>query len=92
MGSQHLPRRRRRPGQPDGELDPLAAARPRRRVRRVLLGREDLLEQRAELHLAPGAARLHVGQHLLEVADARGQRLHLAEPLVHRLEPLARPA
>ena len=53
------------------------------------LGRQHLLEQRAQLHLAPGAARLHVGQHLLEVADAGRQRLHLAQALVHLLEPLA---
>ena len=46
------------------------------------------VEQRAELHLAPGAARLDVGQHALQIADAGGERLHLAQPLVHLLQAL----
>ena len=54
-----------------------------------LAGRQDLLEQRAQLDLGPGAARLDVGEHALEVADAGGQGLHLAQPLLHRLELVA---
>ena len=61
----------------------------RRDVGGVLLRREHLLEQGAELDLAPRAARLDVGQHALEIADARGQRLHLAQAAMHLLEPLA---
>ncbi len=72
--------------EPDRELDALAAARTRRDVLRVLRRREHLREQRAELHLAPAAAALDVGQHLLEVAHARGEVLHLAQPLVHLVE------
>ena len=33
--------------------------------------------------------RLDVGEHLLEVAHARGKGLHLAEALIDLLEPLA---
>ena len=51
--------------------------------------REDLLEQRAQLDLGPGAARLDVGEHALEVADAGREALHLPQPLLHRLELVA---
>jgi hypothetical protein len=54
----------------------------------VLLGRQHLLEQRLQLHLAEHAARLDVGQHPLQVAHALRQRLHLAQALVHLLQPL----
>ncbi len=77
------------PGQADGELHPFAAALLRGHVAVKLLRRQHLREQRFKLHLAPGAAGLDVGQHLLEVAHADGQRLHLAEPLVDLLQPLA---
>ena len=53
-----------------------------------LIGREDLLEQSAELHLSPGSARLYVREHLLEVANAAGQASHLAKALLHRFEPV----
>ena len=75
--------------QANGEIDALAAVRARRDIRRELVGRQHLLEQRGQLHLAPGAARLDVGQHALEVADAGRQRLHLAQAAMHLLEPLA---
>ena len=75
-------------GQLDREFHPRARARARGDVLLVLLGRHHLLEQRGELRLAEHAARLHVGQHPLQVADAGGERLHLAQPLVHQLEPL----
>ena len=48
-----------------------------------------LVQQLAELHLSPGAARLHVREHLLEVADAVREGLHLAESLVDGLQALA---
>ena len=54
-----------------------------------MLGSQNLIEQGFQLNLAPGPARLDVGQHLLQVADTGGQRLHLAESLVHQFQPLA---
>jgi hypothetical protein len=65
-----------------------AAAGHRLDVGAVLLGREHLLEQRRQLHLAEDAARLHVGEHAVERAHVARQALHLPEPLVHLLEPL----
>jgi len=41
-----------------------------------------------QLHFAPGAARLHVGQHALQVTHAGRQRLHFAQPLVHGFQPV----
>ena len=73
----------------DGVLHHLARARLDVHVALELAGREDLLEQRAQLDLGPGAARLDVGEHALEVADAGGQGLHLPQPLLHRLELVA---
>ncbi|EXI76401.1 MAG: hypothetical protein AW07_00348 [Candidatus Accumulibacter sp. SK-11] len=56
---------------------------------RILLARQQLIEQRAELHLTPGATGLDVAQHAFQITDAGGQRLHLAEPAVHLLESIA---
>ena len=53
-----------------------------------MLRRQHFGEQRGELDLAPGAARLDVGQNALQVADADRQRLHLAQPFVHLLEAI----
>ena len=89
LGVDRQPARRARgglAGQADRELDALAAAGPGGDVGGVLRRRQHLGEQRGELHLAPAAARLDVGQHALQVADAGGERLHLAQPLVHLLE------
>ena len=72
------PRTRRAPSSP-------AAS---RRSARIAPACSRSVEQRAELHLAPGPARLDVGQHALQVADAGGERLHLAEAPVHLLEPV----
>ena len=74
--------------QADRVLDALPGSGSRRDVRLVLVRRQHLFQQRPELHLAEAAAGLHVGQHPFQVADAGGERLHLAEPLVHLLEPL----
>src|SRR5690606_23832364 len=48
-------------GQAHGEVHHLRAVRAHPHPARVLRGGEDLLEDVAELHLAPGAARLDVG-------------------------------
>ena len=76
-------------GQFDGELDALRGARLGHDVLEVLVGREDVGEDRAQLHLAQDAARLDVAEHALEVAHARRDGLHVAEPLVHGLELIA---
>src|SRR3546814_10066090 len=52
------------------------------------LDRQYLLEQRAQLHLAEGAAGLDVAEHALEVADADRQLLHLAQAALHRFQAL----
>src|SRR5262249_42911804 len=74
-------------GEPDRKLDALTRA-AHGDVGLVLLGCEYLLKQRAELHLAPRTPRLHVAEHPLEVTSVAGEPLHLAEALVHLLEPL----
>ena len=72
----------------DREFDAPVAARDRFDVDAVLLRREQIREQRAELHLAPRAAALHVGQDALQIADTLGQRLHLAQAPVHLIQPI----
>ena len=76
------------PGKLDGEFHRLPGTRTRDDVLRVLAGRQHVGEQRTELHLAPCAARLDVGQYALQVADTRGERLHFAKSLVDLLEAL----
>ena len=51
-------------------------------------GNQHLGQQRSELHLAPRAAPLHVAQYPLEIADADRERLHLAQSLVHLVQPV----
>ena len=63
-------------GQPDGKLHAVFRARYGGHVLGILLGREHLLQQRAELHFTPRAARLHIGEHALQVTHAAGERLH----------------
>ncbi len=75
-------------GKADGELDALVASGNRLDVGRVLLRRERFGKKRCELHLAPGATRLHVAEHALEIAHAHRQRLHLAQAAMHLLEAL----
>ena len=58
-------------------------------LRSYCLPRQHLLQQRSELDLAPGASRLDVGEHSLQVSDTGRELLHLAETLVHLLEPIA---
>ena len=54
----------------------------------VLRRGKHLRQQRLQLHLAPGAAQLHVGEHLFDVRHAPRQLLHLADALIHRFQPL----
>ncbi len=67
----------------DRELDPLIAARPHLDIARILVGGEDLLEDVAEGHLAPGSPRFDIAEDPLQIADAGRQRLHLADALMH---------
>ena len=41
-------------------------------------GGQHILQQRAKLQLAPGAAGFHVGENSLQVADLHGHGLHVA--------------
>ena len=75
--------------QADGVLDHLGAPASTWTFFSYCPGARISLEQRAQLDLGPGAARLDVGEHALEVADAGGQALHLPEALLHGLELVA---
>lgn len=77
------------PWQADGEIDPFTATRSRRHVGGELVAGQELLQQCRQLHFAPGAARLDIAQHSLEVTDAGGQRLHLAKAAMDLLQPFA---
>src|SRR5205085_9569208 len=67
--------------QPYGELDDFARAATRRDVAVELVGNEDLLEKRAELHFAPRSSCLDVGKDFLQIAHAGCERLHLTKSL-----------
>src|SRR6202011_2268817 len=54
----------------DRELDPLIAVWPHLDIARVLVGREDLLEDVAERHLAPGSPRFDIAEDTLQIAYA----------------------
>ena len=75
--------------QADGKFHQLIAAWHGLDVARELLGGEHVVDDGAELHFAPGTARLHVGHHAFQVAHAARQGLHLAQALVHLFEPVA---
>ena len=55
----------------------------------VLVRRQNLLQDRAHMNFSPGATHLDVGQHPLEITNARREVLHLSETLVHLLQALA---
>jgi hypothetical protein len=76
-------------GKVDAEFHAVGTAGFRCDVFGELRRTENLFEQGLQLNLTPRAADLHVGQHTLEIAHSAGQRLHLAEPLVDLLEPVA---
>jgi hypothetical protein len=61
----------------------------RRHVGCKLVGRQQLFEQGRQLDFAPGAARLDIGQHALEVADTGRQRLHFTETAMDLLQAIA---
>ena len=73
----------------DGKLNALRGAGLGGDVFQILIGRENVRQDRTQLHLAQNAARLDVAQHALKVAHASGDRLHVAQPLVHSLELVA---
>ena len=58
-------------------------------VFQILVGREDVRQDRAQLHLAQNAACLYIAQHALKIAHAGGDGLHVAQALVHGLELVA---
>ena len=70
----------------EGVLDGLLGCRLDAGVPDVLLGREHLLELLAELELADDAARFDVGENPLQIADAGGELLHLAQTLLDLAE------
>ena len=76
----------------DRELHPLGAARHGGHVLGVLPGGQQLLQNGPQLHFAQNAPGLDVAQHLFQIAHARGQRAHLAQPFVHQLQLLAHKA
>ena len=80
------------PGHLHGVFHPVAASGNRRHIGKILIGGEDVLQDRAELQFAQDPLGLHVRQHFFQVADAAGQGLHLAETLVHLLQPLVHQA
>ncbi len=73
-------------GQLDRELHALRAARLRGNVLGVLVGRENVPQNRTELDFAQDAARFHIREHTLEIAHPRGDVLHVAKTAIHRLE------
>ena len=73
----------------DGKLNTLRGARLGGNVFQILVGRKDVRQDRAQLHLAQNATRLDIAQHALKVAHAGGDRLHVAQALVHGLELVA---
>ena len=75
--------------QPDSKLNTLRGAGLGGDVFQILVGRKDVRQDRAQLHLAQNATRLHIAQHAFKVAHAGGDRLHVAQALVHGLELVA---
>ena len=76
-------------GKLDGKLHALGRARLGGDVLLVLARRQNLGQDGLELDLAQDTARLDVAQHALEVAHARGDALHVAQPAIYGLELLA---
>ena len=72
-----------------GELHPFRAARLGCHVLRVLIGRQDVSQDGAQLHLTQDAARLHIRQDALQIPHAGSNALHVAQPPIHRLELIA---
>ena len=72
--------------QANGKVHPVFAARHGGVLGGVLIGRQNLLQQRRQLRLAKHAARFDIGQQMLEVAHALRQRVHFAQAFVHLLQ------
>ena len=73
----------------DGKLNTLRGSGPGGNVFQILVGCEDVRQDRTQLHLAQNTARLHIAQHALKIAHAGGDGLHVAQALVHGLELVA---
>ena len=73
----------------DGKLNALRGARLGGDVFQILVGRKDVRQDCTQLYLAQNATRLDVAQHALKVAHAGGDRLHIAQALIHGLELVA---
>jgi len=73
----------------DGKLNALRGAGLGGDVFQILVGRKDVRQDRAQLHLAQNATRLDIAQHAFKVAHAGGDRLHIAQALIHGLELVA---
>ena len=77
------------PGQPDGEFHPFLAAGFDGHIGAVLLRGQHVPQQVPQLHFAPDAPVLHIGQHLFQVAHTLGQGLHGPQGPVHHGQPVA---
>ncbi len=53
-----------------------------------MVDRQHVLNDGAQLHFAPGAARFDVGHDALQVAHAGGQGFHFTQAVLHLLQPL----
>ena len=73
----------------DGVFHPLRGTGYNGNVLLILAGSQRLADQVAELHFAPDAAGLDVGQNLFQVADAGSEGMHFAKALVDGFEALA---
>ena len=65
----------------------MPAGRVHLHLRGILIGREHLLQQSAQLGFAKDAAHLHVGQQVLEIAYALGEGLHFTQAAMHHFKP-----
>ena len=72
----------------DGKVHPLVTPGASFHLFTVLLGGQDLLEQRLQLGLAKDASGLDVGEHALQVPHPLRQGLHVPQALVDLLEAL----
>lgn len=76
------------PGQSDGKVHRVAAARAGDHLLGVLVWRQHLLQQGGQLRLTEHAPGFDVGEQVFEIAHALGQGVHLAQALVHLVEPV----
>ena len=76
-------------GQLEGELYPLTTTGNGFDVAIVLPRGQNLFQQAAQLDLTKGAACLDIDQYLFKITDPICQTLHLAQPLLNLLQPLA---